>query len=95
MATATTKPNIIEHNSASFQDVRQDVDALRRDVKQFASDSAHVGMDAVKAGATRAREKARDYYSEACDYVAEHPIAAVLIAAGAGAILVRLLSRRH
>lgn len=94
MTAVTTQSNMAEHDRASFQDVKHDVEALRKDVRQLASDSAHVGMDAVKSSTHRAGEKARDCYGEACEYVAAHPVAAVLIAAGAGAILSRLLIRR-
>jgi len=65
-----------------FADVKSDVSHLSHDVGEAAMDAGRRVADTVKSGHERVRE-----------YVTEHPTTSVLIAAGVGAILARLLWR--
>ena len=64
-----------------------------------ASVKAHRGVDAVLDGAHRMRDTVRHAGDSATDYIRHDPLKAVLIAAGAGALLTLLVSllarRRH
>jgi ElaB/YqjD/DUF883 family membrane-anchored ribosome-binding protein len=64
-----------------------------------ASGKAHRGLDAVLDGAHRVRDTVRHAGDNASDYIRHDPLKAVLVAAGAGALLALLVSllarRRH
>jgi ElaB/YqjD/DUF883 family membrane-anchored ribosome-binding protein len=86
---------------ARFRDVKDDVSQLKQDVTKCAADAAHTGMEAVRSGAAHAAEAGRKIadttrssYQKACAHVEAHPMSSVLIAAGVGAIVARLLPRR-
>ncbi len=86
---------------ASVQDVKEDVAQLRHDVAEYASDATRTGIDAVKAGASHLAETGKkaghtmqETHEKMCGYVSAHPTTSVLIAAGVGALLARVLPRR-
>lgn len=89
-----------DRHHTSMRDVKDDVSRLKNDVTSMASDAAHKGIDTVSAGAERAMDVGRQAahsvksgHSRMCEYVSEHPTTSVLLAAGIGALLARVLSR--
>jgi ElaB/YqjD/DUF883 family membrane-anchored ribosome-binding protein len=64
---------------------------LKGDVVDTVRDARTTGIDIAKDMA----ERARTGYGQVCEYVSERPLASVLIAAGVGAILARILLPRH
>lgn len=87
---------------ASLQAIREDIDSLRQDVRGLASDAATAGRDAVRTGAAcaresgrRAAEAAQRAQDTASDYVSDHPMQSMLIAAGLGALVGGLLMRKR
>lgn len=86
---------------ATFGDVKEDVAQLRQDVTEYAAHTAETGIEAVTNTATRVAETgkkaadvAKETHGKMCEYVSAHPTMSVLIAAGVGALLARVMPRR-
>jgi ElaB/YqjD/DUF883 family membrane-anchored ribosome-binding protein len=85
----------------TLRDVKQDVAQLKHDVAQCAGGAARTGIDAVKIGASHLAQTgrkvghaARETHERMCGYVSAHPTTSLLVAAGLGALLARVLPRR-
>jgi ElaB/YqjD/DUF883 family membrane-anchored ribosome-binding protein len=90
-----------DHHRTGFADVKEDLKDLKHDAAAYASDIASTGIDAVKHGADKVVETskkvgaaAQGTHEKVCDYVSKNPTTSVLIAAGVGAVLARVLWRR-
>jgi ElaB/YqjD/DUF883 family membrane-anchored ribosome-binding protein len=86
---------------ATFGNVKDDVSQLTQDVAECASSVAHTSAEAVKSSAVHVAEfgkkaagAAKDSHGRLCEYVSAHPTTAILIAAGVGALVARILPRR-
>lgn len=86
--------------------LREDVNALRDDLGVLKTDAARTVSDLASAGRGLAKEgvhmatdmakrggaQAENLHKAMCDFVAERPTTAILIAVGVGALLARMLS---
>ncbi len=84
----------------SEQDLSADVEALKADMARVREDLGSLTDDLIREGRTqarRAREQVRSGYEHGVDAVSEcmqeRPISTLLVAAAAGLILGKLLSR--
>ncbi|GAB2490706.1 hypothetical protein GCM10027082_47180 [Comamonas humi] len=57
-----------------------------------ASTLAHRGMDAVCEGASQLRSKSQDMQDATTTYIQQDPLKSMLVAVGAGAVLVGLVA---
>lgn len=89
--------------ASQMDDVRSELHAVKDDLMRLRHDMASLasrGVDVVRSGADdtlehgrRAAQSAKKYYQGACDYAAEHPMVALMLAVGVGAIAARMLRR--
>lgn len=94
-------------SEASMNDLRDDIEALRRDLAALRHDATGVASGVARRGsaavrhqaesalgsARRAADQAESVYEDGADYVRRNPAVAVLVAVGVGAIAARLLTR--
>lgn len=74
------------------QDLRHQAAPLLNRVGEQAGAMAQRGVDAVRDGSAQLREKALQASDTTVSYIKDEPIKAMLIAAGAGAALMAMLS---
>ncbi|MBC7164939.1 MAG: DUF883 family protein [Roseovarius sp.] len=80
-STSTTKA------PSSTEDLSQQIEALREDLKKLASTIAHDMSEGVGKAGRQIGQTGRDARETATNAVLEHPLAAVGIAAGIGIVL--------
>jgi ElaB/YqjD/DUF883 family membrane-anchored ribosome-binding protein len=78
--------------AGSVQDLRQQAAPLLNRVGEQAGAMAQRGVDAVRDSSAHLREKALQASDTTVSYIKDEPIKAMLIAAGAGAALMAMLS---
>lgn len=104
MTSATTTGTELERskstNRPSINNVKEDVARLKDDASKCATDVAEVGRDMAKNGVAHAAEtgqklaqSAQESHEKVCAYITANPTTSVLIAAGVGALLARVLTR--
>jgi len=74
--------------------VKDDVRELGRLTKEVSQEKLREAKDAAGEYVTKGREKAGELEDSVVTYVRGNPVKSVLMAAGAGALLAFLLSRR-
>jgi ElaB/YqjD/DUF883 family membrane-anchored ribosome-binding protein len=86
---------------ASYGDVGEDLAEIRRDLAALKGDALDAAAGTMQAGAHAVRDagdlvadRATGAYDEVCDYVRANPTTSMLIAAGVGVVVGRLLFRR-
>jgi ElaB/YqjD/DUF883 family membrane-anchored ribosome-binding protein len=104
MSAATTSGTQMDRSGStrhpSLTDVKEDVTKLKDDVTKCAVDVAEVGRDMAKNGVAHTVEtgkklakSAQESHEKVCTYISANPTTSVLIAAGVGALLARILPR--
>jgi ElaB/YqjD/DUF883 family membrane-anchored ribosome-binding protein len=87
-------PSAREQLRSHTETVREDLGQLGR----LAKSAAREGLDEARVAATdyyeQGRKKAGEYETQVVDYVRTKPLKSILIAAGVGALLGILISRR-
>jgi ElaB/YqjD/DUF883 family membrane-anchored ribosome-binding protein len=78
--------------AGSVQDMRHQAAPLLNRVGEQAGAMAQRGVDAVRDSSAQLREKALQAQDTTVSYIKDEPIKAMLIAAGAGAALMAVLS---
>ena len=78
--------------ASSVQDLHQQAAPLLNRVGEQASAMAQRGVDAVRDSSAQLRERALQASDTTVSYIKDEPIKAMLIAAGAGAALMAVLS---
>jgi ElaB/YqjD/DUF883 family membrane-anchored ribosome-binding protein len=78
--------------AGSVQDLRHQAVPLMNRVGEQAGAMAQRGVDAVRDSSAQLREKALQAQDTTVSYIKDEPIKAMLIAAGAGAALMAVLS---
>jgi len=93
-------------SEASLNDLRDDIESLRRDLMALRHDATGVASGMARRGRAAVRhqadsaldsarhvaDQAESVYDEGADYVRRNPAVAVLVAVGVGAIVARLLT---
>jgi ElaB/YqjD/DUF883 family membrane-anchored ribosome-binding protein len=100
--SSTTMPRTLsrpdnDHDRAGYREVASDIAAVKKDLSQLSTDAASMakqGLDSTLQGAKKAADQVKGGYEAVCDYTARHPVPALLIATGIGAIAGRILIRR-
>lgn len=87
-------------STAKHEDLSQQMEQLRSDVAEISKTLGDLGRSQVtelrsraEKGAAEMRDRARDVEHQAEDYIREHPLQSLAIAAGLG-LLVGWLTRR-
>ncbi len=91
--TPMKRPGQGDH--ATMDDVRKDLRAVRTEVSGAVSDIADAGTELARDAAKRISTSARNACSATERVIAERPLTSVLIALGVGAVIAKVLSRRH
>ncbi len=85
-----------------FEPVRKDLGRIREDLMQlkddavgFAAERAQAAASSAKDGAHLVADRASKAAGEFRGFISRRPMTSLLIAVGAGAVLSRMLRRRH
>lgn len=105
-ATTSEHTNMSRSNaSADVDALKTDLEAVKSDLSKLMADLTQTGKatarekkqqatDAIEEYTERSKLAAKRSHDELGDFVSERPITSLAIAAGAGAILARILSSR-
>ncbi|MCB9843596.1 MAG: hypothetical protein H6812_10095 [Phycisphaeraceae bacterium] len=98
MAAANRTAGVADHSD--IEAIREDLATLKSDFGSLVTDLAEGGRhaaqksaQAIAGSAKSTAEHVKAAHSATCDTVKQHPMAAVLVAAGVGAIAARLLMK--
>lgn len=102
-STQENKPSALREGITEVKqdakNVKEDLDALKKDTAMLTSHATEQAVEAVKAGAKSAGEvasttgqKMKQTHTAVCDQVRARPTASVLIALGAGVMIGRVLA---
>ncbi len=90
---ASVKPTAKTDTPATLEELMAQIEALRAEIASVASTAGDVVVDGVQAAGRKLVRTGRNTRASVVDAIAEHPLAAVGIAAGIG-FVVGLLVRR-